>query len=155
VGRFLIATDRQRQWVTAQAAMGVATVALDLALVPWCQRVFNNGALGGALSFVVTESVLLTAGILLLPKGSLTGRNASVTARGLLAGLAMVGAAWWLRDGFLLLPVVAGGLVYLLALWVLRAVPADELRYVRDLVVAGAQRVRGGDGQTAATPREL
>jgi O-antigen/teichoic acid export membrane protein len=151
VGRFLIATDRQRQWVTAQAAMGVATVLLDLALVPWCQRMFNNGALGGALSFVVTESVLLTTGVILLPRGSLTGRNASVTARGLVAGLAMMGAAWWLRGQFLLLPVAAGGLVYVLALWGLRAVPGDEVRYVRDAVVSVARRLRGSDAQAAGT----
>jgi O-antigen/teichoic acid export membrane protein len=155
VGRFLIATDRQRQWITAQAAMGLGTILLNLVLVPWSQRVFANGALGGALSYVVTESVLLTAGILLLPKGSLTGNNASVAARSLVAGFAMVGAAWWLRDMFLLLPVVGGGAVYLIALWALRAVPADELRYAKDLAVSAVQRLRGRKAGTAVAPREL
>lgn len=155
VGRFLIATDRQRQWTAAQAAMGFATVALDLVLVPWCQRAYGNGALGGALSYVVTESVLLTAGIILLPKGSLSGRNASVAVRSLVAGLAMVAAAWWLRHLFLLVPVAVGGLAYVVALWALRAVPAEELRYVKDFAVSTFQRWRGRERQTAVVPREL
>ncbi len=155
VGRFLIATDRQRQWIAAQAAMGLATVGLDLALVPWCQRTFGNGALGGALSYVVTETALLAVGITLLPRGSLSGRNASTAARSLLAGLVMVAAAWWLRDRFLLLPIAAGGVVYVVALWALRAAPTDEVRYAREMAVSLAQRVRGRMTRSAVAPREL
>jgi O-antigen/teichoic acid export membrane protein len=155
VGRFLVATDRQRQWIAVQALMGLATVALDLVLVPWCQRVYGNGALGGALSYVVTEAGLLTAGIILLPRGSLAWRNASVAMRSLIAGLTMAAAAWSLRDRFLLVPVAAGGVVYVLALWALRAVPGEELRYVKDMAVSIMQRWRRRESRPAAAPREL
>ncbi len=140
VGRFLIATDRQRQWTTVQAVMGFATIPLDLVLVPLCQRTMGNGALGGALSFVVTEFMLLTVGLILLPKGALGIGNASVAVRGLIAGLAMAATAWWLRDQFLLIPIAAAAVVYGLALLVLRAAPAEEVRYVRDLAVSTLRR---------------
>ncbi len=143
VGRFLIATDRQRQWTAAQAVMGFATIPLDLVLVPLCQRTLGNGALGGALSFVVTEAVLLTVGLVLLPKGSLSAANASVAVRGLLAGLVMAAAAWSLRNMFLAVPIAAAALVYGLALLILRAAPADEMRYVRDLAFSTVRRWRG------------
>jgi O-antigen/teichoic acid export membrane protein len=155
VGRSLIAIDRQRQWIAAQAVMGLATVLLDLVLVPWCQRAYGNGALGGALSYVVTESALLTTGIILLPRGALTRRNASVAARGLLAGLLMAAATWWLRDLFLGIPVAAGAVVYVTALWALRAVPAEELRYVRDLAVSMVRRLQGRDPQPTVGAPEL
>jgi O-antigen/teichoic acid export membrane protein len=151
VGRFLVATDRQRQWIAAQAVMGLATIALDLVLVPWCQTAFANGALGGALSYVVTELALLAVGIVLLPKGSLTMRNASVAARSLAAGLVMVAATWWLRDRFLLIPIAVGAVVYVLALWALRAVPAEELRYIRDVVASTVRRWRGREPEPAAS----
>ena len=67
----------------------------------------------------------------------------------------MVAAAWWLRDRFLLLPVVAGGVVYFMALWALRAVPAEELRYVRDMAVSTVQRWRGRERRPAVGAREL
>jgi O-antigen/teichoic acid export membrane protein len=155
VGRSLIAIDRQRPWVAAQAAMGLATVLLDLVLIPWCQRVYGNGALGGALSYLVTESALIAVGITLLPRGVLTWGNASVVARGLLAGLAMAAAAWWLRDRFLLIPFAAGAVVYVVALWALRALPAEELRYAKDMAVSALGRLRGRRPQTAVAPRDL
>jgi O-antigen/teichoic acid export membrane protein len=155
VGRFLVATDRQRQWTAVQATLGLATIPLDLVLVPWCQRAFANGALGGALSYIVTEVAMLITGIVLLPRGSLNRGNASVALRSLVAGLVMLATAWWTRQLFLAIPILVGAVVYVAALWLLGAVPSAELGQLWHLAISGVQRIRGRKTAQAVATREL
>ena len=109
LGRFIISIDRQNAWTVVMAVATFATIPLDLVLIPWCQNTFGNGAIGGALAFVVTESIMMIAGLYLLPKGSLGWGNAWTAVRALTAGLGMVAAIWMWRDAFIAIPVVIGG----------------------------------------------
>ena len=71
LGKFLISIDRQNQWTKVMIVASLATIPLDLIFVQWCQSQFNNGAIGGALAFVVTETGMIFAGLSLLPSGAL------------------------------------------------------------------------------------
>ena len=66
---------------------------LDIVLVPWCQRMFGNGAVGAVLSFVITEFVMVVAGLRLLPKGTLGIGTVCKSSRILYAGLVMLAVA--------------------------------------------------------------
>lgn len=112
IGRFLIATNRQNDWSIVMAIAVLVSIPLDLILVPWCQTTFGNGAIGGALAFVVTESGMLLIGIYLLPKGSLGWSNVWVTSRVLLAGIIMVVVVWQFRDFFIAIPIFIGGITF-------------------------------------------
>ncbi|MFZ5918263.1 MAG: oligosaccharide flippase family protein [Chloroflexota bacterium] len=112
LGRYLISMDRQNQWTAVMAVAAVATLPLDLLLIPYCDRVFGNGGLGGGVSFIITELGMTIAGLRLLPRGTLDGSNTRTALKALIAGLAMAAVAWGLREMFIVIPVLAGVVVY-------------------------------------------
>lgn len=133
LGQFLVSTDKQNRWTAVMVAATVATIPLDLLLIPWCVARFDNGALGGALSFLLTEAGMTVAGLWLLPRGALTQRNAWLAVRILLAGLIMLATIWPLHQLFFLFPVGVGGGVYLAAAWLLRLFAPEDVALLRDL----------------------
>ncbi len=133
LGKFLISVDRQNTWTKVMAVATVATIPLDLLLVSWCKTTFNNGAIGGALAFVVTESGMVIAGLWLLPRGTLGRENVWRTVRVLVAGLIMLVMVWPLRQMFILIPIATGTMVYLVMIWVLRVVKTEEWQLIRGL----------------------
>ncbi|MCP5099986.1 MAG: flippase [Chloroflexi bacterium] len=142
LGKFLISVDRQNAWTKVMAVAMLATIPLDFILVPWCQSQFGNGAIGGALAFIVTETGMVIAGFRLLPFGSLGWENAERAMRALLAGMVMAGIVWLVRDWFLAVPVVVGTAVYLTMIWLLRVVPAEDLVLLKTAVRRMAARFR-------------
>jgi O-antigen/teichoic acid export membrane protein len=156
IGQFLISTDRQNAWTVVMAAATLATLPLDLVLVPWCQQAFGNGAIGGALSFIVTEAGMTIAGLALLPKGSLGRGNAWAAARALAAGAVMAAVAWQLRWQFILLPVAAGAAVYIGLILLLRVVDREDQALLLSTATGMLRRFRrnrrpapAGDGGAA------
>jgi O-antigen/teichoic acid export membrane protein len=141
LGQFLISTDRQNPWIIVLAIAVIAKVPLDFLFVPWCQREFGNGAMGGAISFIVTELTMCLVGLRLLPRGSLGRSNVRVAALGLASGLAMVAAAWPLRGYFLGLPIAVGALVYVALVILLRVLPPEDFRLARSLAQGAARRL--------------
>jgi O-antigen/teichoic acid export membrane protein len=142
IGQFLISTDRQNRWTIVMAVATLATIPLDLIFVPWCQALFANGAIGGALSFIVTEIGMLIAGLIALPRGSLTRANAWLAARALIAGIAMASVAWLVRDQFILIPISVGAIVYGALVLALRVIAPEDLALLKQIVQSISNRVR-------------
>jgi O-antigen/teichoic acid export membrane protein len=141
LGKFLVATDRQNWW-TATMAVGVAiTVVLDFVLIPWCQRALGNGALGGAMSYFVTEMAMTLVALRLLPKGLLVKADLWQAGRVLLAGGLMAAVVWLCRELPLAVQIAVGAAVYLPLAWVLRVIPQDELVILTSLAGKTARRV--------------
>jgi O-antigen/teichoic acid export membrane protein len=134
LGQYLISTDRQNAWTTVMAFATLATIPLDLVFIPLCQVVFNNAAIGGALSFLVTEAGMVAAGLWLLPRGILQRSSAWMAVRVFLAGGAMVAAAWMLRGNFILLPIAVGAVTYVALILILRVVPKEDWILARSLM---------------------
>ena len=126
-GYLLIATDRTHRWTIVIVIGVIATVPLDLLLIPWCQQRYGNGAIGGALSYMLTEFAMAVAGIVLLPKRSLDWSNVRTAWLSFGAGLVMFGVCWWLRDFFLLVPIAVGGITYIGLIVLLRVVPKEDI----------------------------
>jgi O-antigen/teichoic acid export membrane protein len=126
LGFLLISMDRQKTMAVVMLVMTCATILLDLILVPWTMKTFANGALGGALSYVLTESGMLIAGIALLPRGAFNRGNTQVITRLILAGAVMAAATWFVRESFLLIPVLVGAVTYIGMILILRALPKED-----------------------------
>jgi O-antigen/teichoic acid export membrane protein len=126
MGQFLISVDRQNSWTAVMVAGLVLTIGLDIVLVHWFQRTIGNGAVGGAVSYVISEMLMFIAGLFLLPRSLLGRRNAATAGRILLAGGLMTVSCWWARDLFIAVPVLIGAVVYTAAILALRVVPADD-----------------------------
>lgn len=133
IGRFLIATNRQRIWSTVMAIATFSTIPLDLLLIPWCQQAFGNGGIGGALAFVFTECGMLIAGLYYLPKGSLTQATLWRSLRALAAGAIMALVVWQLRSLFIIIPIFAGALIYGALILLFGVVPKEDLKLLQVL----------------------
>lgn len=142
IGKYLYAVDRQRMWAAILVTASVFTLPLDLLLVPWCQRLFGNGALGGSLSYLITELSMFIIGLRLIPRGTLGWSTFWPAARALGAGLIMFAVVWSVRDLFILIPVLTGAAVYIPLALLMRVVPAEDLRILRQTLLNGATRIR-------------
>ncbi len=142
LGQFLISIDRQNAWTIVMAVATLATIPLDLVLIPWAAQTLGNGAAGGALAFVATESAMMIVGFVLLPSGALNRGMAGRAARTLLAGLVMVALVWPLREMFIAVPIAAGAASYVAMVLLLRLVPAEDMRLLRELAQGLLARVQ-------------
>jgi O-antigen/teichoic acid export membrane protein len=133
VGTVVIAADKQKEWAITMGITSIISVALDVPLIVLCERAYGNGAIGVAISTVLSESIMMALGIRLIPRGVL-GRPVllalvrSVTAS--LAMLAAMGAAKLLfAPGFVPLALL-GAPVYFAALLAVRGVTVGELKFL-------------------------
>ncbi|MEZ4592537.1 MAG: flippase [Chloroflexota bacterium] len=154
IGSFLITSDRQRPWSKIIIIATIISIPLDLVLVPWCQTVFNNGAIGGAIAFVITEAFMLIGGIRLLPPGTLDRTNVSFAARTLLAGGIMFASVWGLRDLFLLIPIVVGAAIYLACIILLRLVSPETQQIMKYVSQGVLDKLRAKQVQPASNTFE-
>ncbi|MGI9149492.1 MAG: flippase [Chloroflexota bacterium] len=125
----LIAAGRQRLLTAAFVAALVFNVAANLALIP------RFGYIGAAWVTVASELVLLVPfgwAVRKVAPGVSLLREAQLPV---LATLLMAPVVWWLRDA--IHPgaaLVAGLVIYPIALWSLGGIDHDEIRLLRQLI---------------------
>ncbi len=126
LGQYFVISDRQNEVTKTLLVAAGVTVVLDIFLVPWTQNVYGNGAIGGALAFVVTEVLMVLWFVMLMPKGILTRHSFWLCIRAGIAGLVMVAVSWWFRDWFIAVPVIVGALTFMLMTVILRLIPQED-----------------------------
>ncbi len=130
-GQYFNAIDRQHIWTTVVIISALLIVPLNFIMVPWAQRTFGVGALGGAFSFLITEAGQFVAGWLLVPRGTLTLRSVRYILQVSLAGVLMVACVWMVRDMFIAVPIVVGALTYPALALLLGAISQEDLALIR------------------------
>jgi O-antigen/teichoic acid export membrane protein len=140
IGLFMIATDRQKPWTVVLGAAVLLTVPLDIVLIPYAERTFANGALGGALAYIFTEIGITVVGLLLLKKGTLDFQNLWYALRVLAAGLLMVSVSWWSREIFIAVPILVGGASYILFLLLFRVVQKEDGLLLAGFIQSGYRK---------------
>jgi O-antigen/teichoic acid export membrane protein len=150
LGQLLISTDRTSKWNVVMIVATLLTIPLDLILVPWTRDVFQNGALGGALSFLLTECGMVIAAFLLLPNGTLQWSNVRTAILTLVAGLLMVATSWWFRDNLMFVSILVGGLTYSIAVLLLRIIPREDFILIRAAALSMLNRIRRGKESPAS-----
>src|SRR5262249_4740832 len=109
------------------------SIPLDLALVPWCQKTFGNGALGGALAYVATEAGVLVGCLRMLPEGTFGWNQTRLNVQVVLAGLIMLVTTWPLRHFSMVIPIGVGVMTYAGLLLALRLLPPEDLQVLKIL----------------------
>lgn len=142
LGRFMMSIDRQNTWTAVMAVGTLATIPLDLLLVPWTFETFGNGAMGGALAYVVTEGGMMIAAFFLIPKGYLGRQNLNVAVKALAAGLLMMGAVWFVKDQFIAIPILVGMAVYPALILLFRTLPTEDLALLQEVFKTIMGRIR-------------
>lgn len=149
LGRFMLAMDRQNIWTVVMIIAILVTVLLDLFFIPWCRQMFANGAIGGALSYVITEVGMVLAGLWLLPRGSLGWSNVRTAALVIVSGLTMVAATWWVRDLFLAIPILVGAVTYTGMILLLPVISQEDRVLFTQLIQQMIGRFRRRDTKPA------
>lgn len=144
LGAAVSAKDRQRRWAVAGVVAAVLNVVLNLPAIPLTQRHFDNGAIGAALVTSLTEIVLVVAGLILLPAGTLDRATYVAVAKCFAVGAVMGVVVRVSNDLPLFVTVPIGAVVYVLGVVVLRVVAPDDVRAFRSLVAQ--RRSRAGVG---------
>lgn len=142
LGQLLISTDRTGKWNMVMIVWVLLTIPLDMVLVPLTHAVFQNGALGGALSYLITEGGMVVGAILLLPKGTLQWSNVRTAILTLVSGLLMVSTSWWFRDNLMIVSILVGALTYCASVLLLRIIPREDFILIRDAALGMFNRLR-------------
>ena len=125
-----LATGRVRSWVLLVLASALATIPLDLILVPWSRDRYGNGAIGAALAQVMTETAQFAVGVWLVAPFLIRRDIVWRLARVLGAGGIMFSVGWPIRQVFLPAIVLICAVVYCLALVILRVIEDDDRRLI-------------------------
>ncbi len=133
LGTALIALGREHKWLIVGIVAAVFNPALNLLCIPYFEHQAGNGAIGAAVVTVLTELLMLTGALVLMPSGLLERAFLGVSARIGLAAVCLVGVAAAILTLSLPLAVIGGGLAYLSALLALGVVTVDDLGAARRL----------------------
>lgn len=120
----LNAAGRQRAWAAVQLGCVALSVGLNLLLIPWCQSHYGNGSLGVSLSTVISECIMLSTGLWLLPRHVLDRVLLKRLSSAVTGGVLMAAVAWALRDlsSFIVAPLAL--LAYLAGIWLTGGIDA-------------------------------
>lgn len=133
LNQLLIARNQPWVWTRVMAGAAVLNIVMNLALIPYCQRRFGNGAIGAAISLTVTEIVVASMGLIIVP-GFVTRRSSWRVLRAAAATVLMAGVVWAIRSHGPLLQISAGALTFAIMAWLLRLPTRNDMETVRSLI---------------------
>lgn len=135
VYQVLVASHRQMLWTRVLAGACIVNPLLNFVLIQFFQSRTQNGAIGAAISLLVTEVVAAVVGIGLI-RGLLDLRTVNRLGRAVLATIGMAAVVQLAAHLNILAQILAGGLTFAVLALILRVPTADE--------VAAARRRLGG-----------
>lgn len=129
-GAVSYATGRRVLWNTVMLVSILMTIPLDLVFVPWADAHFDNGAIGGAMAYVVTEAFQTTVALLSVVAFLRDRSFASRVVRIVAAGLVMFAVTWPFRELLFVVPATIGVIVYCVAVLAFGALSDDDRREI-------------------------
>ena len=131
----LVATKRPLVWTWLMAGATVVNPALNIVLIRAAQHRWHNGAIGAALALLVTEILILVAGLVIAGRWALDGSSVRRFARALLVTAAMFGIMRLLRPFGFVAAAGSGAATFAGLAWLLRLASADELALLKAMFV--------------------
>lgn len=138
LAQVLLAEKRQTIWTIVMAGAAVFNPLVNLVLIPATQSRFHNGALGAAVSLVITEVLMNAVGFMLVGRYVFTRRSFERCTLAILASAGMWGAAYAAEPLGTALSLSAGGLVLAVLVIAFRILSPEELALIR----SGLARLR-------------
>jgi len=117
IGTCVLAAGRQRAWSIVQSLCVAVSLILDPLLTPWFQTHYGNGGLGPSVASVVSELLVVAAGLFFMPPGVFDRRLRRTLFFTVSSGMAMGVVAWALRSITAFVAAPAAVLAYGSALW--------------------------------------
>ena len=133
LSQVLIAMNRQVTWTWVMAVTTIINPLFNLGLIPYTQHHYDNGAIGAAISLLLTEIIVVAAGFWLIGRKVFDGGTGRRTALGAAAAVAAWAAAYAVHGtvGWVASLVLAV-LVYAGVAALLRVFTAGEVALMRN-----------------------
>ena len=158
LSQVLIAMNRQTSWTWVMAATTVVNPLFNLALIQWAQHRFDNGAIGAALSLLLTELVVVTAGFLMIGRLVFDKGTVRRSVLGVVIAAAAVAAGYGTERIFGAVPsLAAGALTFVVLAIALRLFTAEEVGLMKsgiDRVLRRIPLLRGRATSAATEERQ-
>ncbi len=132
LSQVLIAAKRQIAWTWVMAGATLVNPTVNAVLIPVTQHRFGNGAIGAAISLLVTELLIVTVGFAMAGRGVIDRSGARRWGVAALASAAMCGVAFVTRGLGSVPSLAAGGLTFVLLATGLRLATPAEIAFLRD-----------------------
>src|SRR5262249_21775972 len=133
LGTAIMAANRQKPFIYAKGLSIFLVISLNALLIPLCQTRLANGSIGSAVTASAAEVVMLGAGLLLVPRGTLSPALLHDLARAGAATAAMAGVVYVFGNA-LPVGIVLGPLTYVVVVGGLGGVRRQDLALLRDAV---------------------
>ena len=134
-GTLLSSSDRQRYSPVVAAIALVVNVSVNYFLIPFFQQNYGNGAIGAAITTLVTELAVSGMFFSLLPPKCFNITNVQLAAKSIAAGGLMGLVVWlsepWMRYWYLIAPF--GVAVYVGMLFLTKAFSRKEFEFLLSL----------------------
>jgi O-antigen/teichoic acid export membrane protein len=130
--QFLIAQNRNSVWSMILISTLVINVGLSWFLVPIMMHAIHNGIAGAFAANAIAEWISVIGAFILLRNNPLTSEMLGRTGRGMAASVLMAGAIWLTRGFFVLIPAALGSATFIVAAYVLHALPPQEQALIID-----------------------
>ena len=134
-GTLLVTIDRQRYAPVIAAVALVFNVVLNYFFIPYFQQTYGNGAIGAAITTLLTELAVSGMFFSLLPAGFFNYTNLHIALKSALAGCIMGLAVWllepWLQYWYLISLLGVG--IYVGVLFLTKAFSKREIQFLLSL----------------------
>jgi O-antigen/teichoic acid export membrane protein len=131
LSQVLIAAKRQFVWTWVMLGATVVNPVINLFLIPQTQSRFDNGAIGAAVSLLVTEIFIVAAGLALAGRGVVGLRALRRLTRTAAASAAMLGVGFATHGLGTAPSVTAGLLAFLVLAKLLHLATPEEIEAIR------------------------
>jgi hypothetical protein len=123
----IVAAKRQVTWTWVLASASVFNPLINLVLIPATESAYSNGAIGAAVSLLLTELVMVAAAWLMVGRKIFDRSAVRRCAMAIAASVAMWAAAYTARPLGTPLAVMAGVSTFLILVAALRIVTPKEV----------------------------
>jgi O-antigen/teichoic acid export membrane protein len=134
LGTCLTASGKQTHWAVVQSLCVLVSVIADPPLIRWFQSHSGNGGLGVCVATVLSEILMIGAGLFLLPPGVLDKALLRKLGAAVLGGGCMVLVAFSMPWVDTATRAALAVIAYAGCLWATGAVDANQLRSARTLL---------------------
>lgn len=132
LGAVLIAQKRQIAWTWVMAGAAVFNPLVNLALIPWTEHRYGNGAIGAAVALLLTELVMVAVAFWLVGRHLFTRSLIRRCTLVIASSAAMWAVGYAARPLGFVVSTAAGCLTFVGLVAVLRVVTPEEISFVRE-----------------------
>jgi len=141
LSQVLVAMNRQVSWTWVMAATTVVNPLFNIALIPFTEHRYGNGAIGASISLLLTEVVVVTAGLVMVGPSVFDRGTVRRTVLGSLAAVAMWFVGYEAQPLGVMMAFAAAGLAFTALAIVLRLFTADDVALFRTSVNRMVRRI--------------